>query len=132
MPKLKPKNERDTENLVRDRYRNLGYNQPGSGVVVTEQATLIEAARKALSAASKAGGGGKGAPEFIVSDPSTPDFIMVVECKASVADHASTTAAIDLLSGPPGKCQTSIEEECRASPWMVRYITQSTFQKRLM
>lgn len=103
MAKSKAKNERDTENLVRDRFRELGYYKGDSGIVVTEQQTLIEAARKALGAASKAGGGGKGAPEFIVSHPDTPDFILVVECKASVNDHASTTAAIDLLNGPNGE-----------------------------
>lgn len=98
MPKAK--NERITENLARDQFRDLGFYSSASGVTVTEQKTEIDAARKALAAASKAGGGGKGAPEFIITDPTTPDFILIVECKALVSDHNSATAAIDLLAGP--------------------------------
>lgn len=96
----KAKNERITENLVRDEFRRLGYYDLSKGVVVEEQTSVISAIQKALSAASKAGGGGKGAPEFIVTHPSTPDFVMIVECKALVSDHSSSTVAIDLLGGP--------------------------------
>ena len=96
-------NERNTENLVRDRLRELGFRDPSKRILLEEQASIIEAIRKALAAASKTGGGGKGAPEFIISDQETPDFLMVVECKASTKDHASSTASIDLLNGPAGE-----------------------------
>lgn len=99
-------NERVTENLVRDLFRELGYRDQSKRISVEEQSTVIEAARKALVAASKAGGGGKGAPEFIVSDQETPDFLLVVECKASARDHESATAALGLLEGPDDEAQS--------------------------
>jgi type I restriction enzyme M protein len=42
------------------------------------------------NSASKSGQGGKGAPEFIISAPSTPDFLVIIECKADPLDHIST------------------------------------------
>src|SRR4051794_39135968 len=82
-------NERVTENLVRDRLRQLGYYDSGNTVKVDEQKSGIEAVTRLLKQASKAGGGGKGAPEFIISDASSPDFLVIVECKADTKDHAS-------------------------------------------
>ena len=96
-------NERVTENFVRDRFRDLGYRDASKRISLEEQSSVIEAVRKALLAASKSGGGGKGAPEFIVSDKDTPDFLLIVECKASTRDHASSTASLDLLDGPVGE-----------------------------
>jgi len=43
-----------------------------------------------LKNAGKSGKGGKGAPEFIISDASTPDFLVVIECKADVKHHQSS------------------------------------------
>ena len=83
------KNERKTENVVREELRRLGYYDPASDVQVDEQKSNIESVRRALRSASKSGGGGGGAPEFIVSAPSAADFLLVVECKADVKDHAS-------------------------------------------
>jgi type I restriction enzyme M protein len=83
------KNERKTENLVRDELRDLGYYNPESATRVEEQKSEIEAVKRLLKSASKTGKGGKGAPEFIVSDSGTPDFLVVVECKADVKKHES-------------------------------------------
>jgi type I restriction enzyme M protein len=93
-------NERITENLVRDRLRKLDYYDPTNRVLVEEQKPAQEAVRKALAAASKAGGGGKGAPEFIISDTDNTDFILIIECKAKTKDHASSTISVGLFSGP--------------------------------
>jgi type I restriction enzyme M protein len=83
------KNERKTENIVRDLLRCENYYDSNSDVSVEEQKSNIEAVRKLLKSASKSGGGGIGAPGFLVSSPTSADFILIVECKASVTDHAS-------------------------------------------
>ncbi|MDA8429919.1 MAG: N-6 DNA methylase [Geobacteraceae bacterium] len=82
-------NERKTENLVRDDLRRLGYYDKANTTRVEEQKSEIEAVKKLLRGASKTGKGGIGAPEFIISDLSTPDFIVVFECKANTKNHAS-------------------------------------------
>jgi len=81
-------NERNTENLVRDTLRKLKYYDDDA-IVVEEQKSHIEEVKKLLKGASKTGKGGIGAPEFIISTPSTPDFLIVFECKASVKNHES-------------------------------------------
>lgn len=91
-------NERVTENLVRDKLRELGYFSASNSIRVEEQKSTIEHVRRSLSAASKSGGGGAGSPEFIISNPEHPDFVLIVECKADVKDHASPTAS--LMIGP--------------------------------
>ncbi len=96
-------NERITENLVRDLLRQHGYYDKRDNIQVEEQKSSIESIRRALVAASKSGGGGGGSPEFIVTKPDNPDqgrdFVLIVECKADVRDHASPTTSIML--GPP-------------------------------
>lgn len=82
-------NERKTEEMVRQLLKENGYKKPGSDLLVEEQASEIEIVRKLLLKASKTGGGGRGAPEFIVSSPSTPDFLIVIECKAETRSHQS-------------------------------------------
>lgn len=82
-------NERKTENIVRDGLRDLGYYDSESTVRIEEQKSEIESVKKLLKTASKTGKGGMGAPEFIISNSSTPDFLIVVECKASVKQHES-------------------------------------------
>ncbi len=82
-------NERKTENLVRDELRKLGYYEKECSTRVEEQKSEIEQVKRLLKSASKTGKGGKGAPEFIVSDSSTPDFLVVVECKADIKHHES-------------------------------------------
>ena len=83
------KNERLTENIVRDSLRRLGYYDPAADLLIEEQASSIEAIKRLLRSASKSGKGGKGAPEFIISSPASPDFLLIVECKASVSDQRS-------------------------------------------
>ena len=62
-----------------------------------EQKTLIEDVTKLLRQASKTGGGGRGAPEFIISNLADPDILVIVECKADSKDHASPNLAAVLL-----------------------------------
>jgi type I restriction enzyme M protein len=92
-------NERVTENLVRDRLRNLGYYDKSNSIRVEEQKSTIENIRRALSAASKSGGGGSGSPEFIITNPAHADFVLIFECKADVKNHASPTTSV--MIGPP-------------------------------
>lgn len=87
---LMPANERNTENIVRGELRRLGYYKAGGKITVEEQKSQIEAVRRLMKAASKSGGGGSGSPEFIISSPAT-DFLAIIECKASEADHVSAT-----------------------------------------
>lgn len=82
-------NERNTENLVRDALRDLGYYDSNCLTRVEEQKSEIEAVKRLLKSASKSGKGGKGAPEFIISNTDNPDFLLVIECKASVKQHES-------------------------------------------
>lgn len=89
------KNERRTENVVREELRRLGFYDPDADIQVEEQKSNIDAVKRLLKASSKSGGSGSGAPEFIVSAHSSPDFLLVVECKAVVKDHAS--AHVDRL-----------------------------------
>lgn len=83
------KNERNTENIVRAELTRLGYYNEDSDIQIDEQKSNIEAVKILMKNASKSGGTGGGSPEFIISSPSSPDFIIVVECKAHVADHQS-------------------------------------------
>jgi methylase of polypeptide subunit release factors len=85
-------NERQTENVVRAELRKLGYYNEDTDVRVEEQQSNIEAVRRLLRVASKSCMGGKGSPEFIVSSPSNPDFLIIIECKGSTKDHASESA----------------------------------------
>ena len=83
------KNERITENLVRDILRELNYYN-NSEVLIEEQKSQIEEVKKLLRGASKTGKGGIGAPEFIISTQDTPDFLIIYECKADTKYHEST------------------------------------------
>jgi type I restriction enzyme M protein len=94
----KSKNERITENLVRDGLRVLGYFSETSDIRVEEQKSNIESIRRLMRTASKSGQGGGGAPEFIISSDSKPDFLLIVECKAVVKDHASVLIS-NVLNG---------------------------------
>jgi type I restriction enzyme M protein len=87
------KNERKTENIVRDELRKFGFYDPASDIQIEEQKSNIEAVKRLMKAASKSGGGGGGAPEFIVSSPSSSDFLLIVECKADTKDHCSSLVA---------------------------------------
>lgn len=82
-------NERKTENLVRDLLKKEGFFKPASNISVEEQASEIELVKKLLKKASKSGKGGNGSPEFIISNPDTSDFIIIIECKAETKYHQS-------------------------------------------
>jgi len=92
-------NERVTENIVRDQLRSLGYYDPLNTILIEEQKSSIDAVKKSLNSASKTGGSGKGSPEFIITDPASRDFVVIIECKASTRDHESSTVD-DVLSDP--------------------------------
>lgn len=92
------KNERNTENLVRDALRALDYYSDENSIRVEEQKSAIEAIKKLLKTGSKSKAGGGGSPEFLITDPNTPDFVVVFECKAANSDHVSGAIA-DLLAG---------------------------------
>jgi type I restriction enzyme M protein len=81
-------NERITENIVRDKLRTLGYYD-NPDICVDEQRSAIEEIKKLLKGASKNGGIGSGYPEFLISTRSTPDFLIIFECKANVKFHES-------------------------------------------
>ena len=80
--------ERKTEKLVLDQLAALGYTE-ANGIIVEAQKSENVEISKLLKGASKTGKGGKGAPEFIVTATAYPDLVVVVECKADVADHES-------------------------------------------
>lgn len=82
-------NERITENLIRDILRDLGYYD-NKDTQIEEQKSHIEEVKKLLKGASKAGKGGIGAPEFIISTSETPDFLIIFECKAETKYHESS------------------------------------------
>ncbi len=92
------KNEKITEQFVREELQRLHYYDNYNDIQIEEQKSNIDAVKRLLKLSSKSGKGGSGAPEFIISSPSTPDFLIIVECKADTKDHAS--GSIDaLLSG---------------------------------
>ncbi|MHA6752180.1 HsdM family class I SAM-dependent methyltransferase [Dermacoccus nishinomiyaensis] len=82
-------NERITEDMVESQLRALGYYDDEEAVIVEKQQSAVAAIRTALSKASKAGKGGAGYPEHIITAPGTPDMVVVIECKAGVKNHQS-------------------------------------------
>lgn len=110
-------NERITENLVRDRLRQLGYYDKTNAIRVEEQKSATESIRRALAAGSKSGGGGGGSPEFIITNPEEqPDFILVIECKGDVRNHASSSASVML---PPPEDETPEDRAKRVTRYAV-------------
>ena len=80
-------NESRTVRITRDELRSLGYYDD-EAIVVEEQRSDNEKIAKLLSEASKAETGQPGMPEFIISKRAV-DTVVIIECKASVEDHAS-------------------------------------------
>ncbi len=99
--KAPAKIERKTENLVRKAFQASGYEDAGSKIRIEEQKSEIEAVVRSMAAASKTGGGGAGAPEFIVSCEDQPDILVIVECKADTNDHASPAVSQIVKGVPP-------------------------------
>ena len=85
-------NEKKTEKIFRDWiYKDKKYKN-NEIILHEQQATDTPKIDKLLKNASK-GGAGKGYPEFIVEYKDTPDFLIVVECKADVKKHKSETGS---------------------------------------
>ena len=83
------KNERITENVVRDFLQTLSYKDD-KNVTIEEQKSENPFVQKCLKNASKSGKG-IGKPEFLIRHKDFADFIIVVECKADKAKHQSAT-----------------------------------------
>lgn len=80
-------NERVTENFFRKKiFEDELYKS--DKIIIEEQATKNIKIDKLLKNASKSGDG-KGYPEFIIQFKESPDFIIVVECKANTKYHKS-------------------------------------------
>jgi len=80
------KNEKITEDFVRDHFKN---DPLFSAIKLDEQKSSVTKARRCLATASKNLTGKGGSPEFIISIPALPDDIIVVECKADAKFHKS-------------------------------------------
>jgi type I restriction enzyme M protein len=92
------KNERLTEAFVRNDLTKLRYYDSDNDIQIDEQKSNIAGVKKLLNTASKSGKGGSGSPEFIINSPSTPDFLVIIECKADSKDHSSGLSDL-LLAG---------------------------------
>lgn len=86
---MSSKNERQTENLVREKLRSLGYNEPDNGITVEEQKSEIAKVKSLLSKASKNSKGNAGYPEFIITSLKDTAFLIVFECKPDASKHES-------------------------------------------
>jgi len=78
-------NERKTENIVRQHF-----NKYIDEITIEEQSSDNLKIKKLLSSASKSGEG-CGFPEFIIQYKNNPDFLIVVECKADLTKHQSSS-----------------------------------------
>lgn len=90
------KNERLTENVVRDWLKKKDYYNPSATVQVDEQKTNIAHIKSLLKTASKTGKKKVGSPEFIITDSLHPDFAILIECKYSSNDHSSDNPISDI------------------------------------
>lgn len=81
-------NERNNENLVRDKLRDLGYYN-SEDLTVEEQRSKKNGIKRLLKTASKTGGKGVGAPEFIITSDIDDDVVLLIECKGPATRHRS-------------------------------------------
>lgn len=79
-------NERITEGIVRDHFKEDALFK---SIKWEEQKSSNKRIAELLKGESKGGGKGNGYPEFIISFPSNSNYIVVVECKATVQKHES-------------------------------------------
>ena len=77
-------NERKTENIVRKHFESF----KDVNLIIEEQSSDNLRIQKLLNNASKSGNG-IGKPDFIIQYKDNPNFIIVVECKASTRYHES-------------------------------------------
>ncbi|MFC1977181.1 class I SAM-dependent DNA methyltransferase [Chloroflexota bacterium] len=80
-------NEAKTENLVRGFLREQGYYDDAT-IIVEEKKSDNPKINKLLKNASKKGNK-QGYPEFIISSKIHSEFIIVIECKATITKHVS-------------------------------------------
>ncbi len=80
-------NERITEDIVRQHFKEDALYK---SIRFDEQKTTNIRISSLLKGYSKTGGNGMGKPEFIISFPSNSNYIIVVECKASIDFHESS------------------------------------------
>ena len=83
-------NERITEDIVRQHIKNDALYH---SVKLEEQKSTNKRIIELLKGQSKTGGTGDGRPEFIVSFPTNSNYLIVVECKASIHHHESVSRA---------------------------------------
>lgn len=83
-------NERLTENIVRNILREKGFYNSDNHIVIEEQKSQIKRVNALLKTASKADTGRAGYPEFIINWQVDTNFLIVIECKASVKHHVSS------------------------------------------
>jgi len=79
-------NERITEDIVRQHIKNDALYH---SIKLEEQKSTNKRIIELLKGQSKTGGTGDGRPEFIVSFPTNSNYLIVVECKASIHHHES-------------------------------------------
>ncbi|MBE6312876.1 MAG: methyltransferase [Bacteroidales bacterium] len=79
-------NERITEGIVRDHFKEDALFK---SVKWEEQKSGNKRIAELLKGESKGGGKGNGYPEFIISFPTNSNYLIVVECKATVQKHES-------------------------------------------
>lgn len=82
--------ERITEAIVREHINAYDVSSHGP-IKYWEQQSDDNDISRLLSKASKAGTGKPGFPEFIIQFQERPEFLIVIECKASIAFHVSNS-----------------------------------------
>jgi len=105
------RNERNTENLVRNELRNLDYYDAANSVHVEEQKSVIEEVKRLLKNGSKSSKGGRGCPQFLVGNTDAPDFLIVFERKALISDHESSK--LEMILAGKELCETEEEASKR-------------------
>jgi len=80
-------NERITEDIVREHFKK---DANFSNIVIEEQKSNNRKIDKLLKNASK-NGNGDGRPEFIIQFNENSDLLIIVECKADIKKHISTS-----------------------------------------
>ncbi|MCQ2340750.1 MAG: SAM-dependent methyltransferase [Paludibacteraceae bacterium] len=83
-------NEAKTMNLFRKLLRLKGFYNDDS-IIVEEQSSANKRINSLLSKASKSERGNSGRPDFIITSSKYPDFVIVVECKADIKNHVSSS-----------------------------------------
>ena len=81
-------NERNTEEIVRDWFKNDTLHKD---IKIEEQRSRNEDIKELLKEASKKGTGKPGYPEFIITFPSLMNTVIIVECKADLKNHNRKT-----------------------------------------